>query len=167
MNGVWTATPHPTGSRTIEDNRSTSFPSASSQCSSVVLWLYLRLSAYPSALVGFAVRRVGPCYVRGVSGCHAVSESIEFGPLHRTLRGAGFREQPNSRTIEDNRSTIRSQAIEDSRSTIRSRTIEDNRSTLLPSASSQCSLVVLWFNQRLSAYPGSLVGFATPYATFR
>ena len=46
---------------------------------------------------------------------------MALGPLHHTLRGADVRrqasdvrEQPNSRTIEDNRSTISSQAIEDS-----------------------------------------------------
>ena len=130
-------------SQEIEDNRSTLLPSASSQCSSAVLWLYQRLSAYPSALVGFAVRSVGTCYDRSISRWHTVIESIEIGPLHRTLRRAGFRlqatgyrEQPNSRTNED------------------------NRSTSFPSASSQCSLAVLWLYQRLSAYPGSLVGFA-------
>jgi hypothetical protein len=37
------------------------FPSASSQCSSAVLWFSQRWSAYPRSLVGFAVRQVGPC----------------------------------------------------------------------------------------------------------
>ena len=75
-------------SQAIEDNRSTIFPSASSQCSLVVLWLYQRLSAYPSSLVGFAVRLVRPCYDRGMSRWHTVLESIEFGPLHHTLQTA-------------------------------------------------------------------------------
>ena len=57
-------------SRTIEDNRSTSFPSASSQCSLAVRWLYQRLSAYPGSLVGFAVRLVEPCSDRGMSRWH-------------------------------------------------------------------------------------------------
>ncbi len=81
MNGVGTASPHPTGGRlpasdvreqpnsqAIEDNRSTLLPSASGQCSLVVRLLYKRLSVYPGSLVGFAVQFVGPCYDRGVSG---------------------------------------------------------------------------------------------------
>jgi hypothetical protein len=89
-------------SRTIEDNRSTILPSASGQCSSVVLWLYQRLNAYPSSLVGFAVRRVGPCYDRGVSRWYAVLESIEIGPPHHgsRLQASGVRLQANSQTAE-------------------------------------------------------------------